>query len=112
MNKKHIILSFAIVSSFTYSCTKDEVVEDSVEECSTPYTFDADIASIITDKCTNCHAPGGQSPILTNYAEVVENINTFKIEVVVDKTMPLGSPLSDEEIQKISCWIDQGLLEK
>ena len=109
MKKNLLILGIAFGSVFMQSCTQGEANENTTGDCGTEnYTYDDNVASIITSKCASCHAHGGQSSALTTYAEVEASLQRVKARAVTDKTMPPSSPLSDNEIQKISCWIDNG----
>ncbi len=83
-------------------------------------TFTSDIADIIYNKCTNCHREGEIGPFpLTSYQEIKDRSGTIKY-VTQEKIMPpwKADPsysrfldenfLSDEEIDKISQWVDNG----
>lgn len=83
-------------------------------------TYTEDIAEIIYNKCSVCHRPGEIGPMsLTNYEEVKNWANTIKYVTAI-KYMPpwkadpeysqfLGENyLTDEEIQKITDWVDTG----
>lgn len=109
MKKSLVILGITVGSMFNYSCTTDEADEATTGDCGTEnYTYNDNVAAVITAKCASCHSPGGQSPALSTYAEVEASLQRVKARAVIDKTMPPSSPLSDEEIKKISCWIDNG----
>ena len=56
-----------------------------------------------------CHA-GIQSPNLSSYAGISANADRVKTQVVSGR-MPQGGSLTDEEIQLISCWVDNGALD-
>ena len=84
-------------------------------------TFAEHIAPIIYNKCGSCHRPGEIAPFsLTNYAEVKDRGNFIKYVTGI-KYMPPFKPergirdyqkqnfLSDEEINLISTWVDQGM---
>ncbi len=83
-------------------------------------TFSEDIAEIIFNNCTSCHRPGEIAPIsFTNYEEIKNWGQTIK-HVTQTKYMPPWSPeksyssflgergLTDEEINKIATWVDNG----
>lgn len=84
-------------------------------------TYADDIAEIIYTKCASCHRTGEIGPMtLSNYDEVRSWGPTIK-EVTAIKYMPPWSPdpsysrflgenfLSDDEIAKISQWVDNGM---
>jgi len=83
-------------------------------------TFSEHIAPIIYNHCTSCHRTGEIAPFpLTNYNEVAEWADMIKYVTGI-KYMPPWKPdpqyqrylqenfLSEDEIQKISDWVDQG----
>jgi hypothetical protein len=85
-------------------------------------TYSSDIAGIVYKKCSACHRAGEIAPFaLTNYNEVVSWGPTIKY-VTENSIMPpwkadpdystlLGENyLTDEEIQKITDWVDNGMV--
>ncbi len=83
-------------------------------------TWTEDIAEIIYDNCTTCHRPGEIGPFsMTSYDETHVWANTIKFVTGI-RYMPPWPPdrefshfqgergLTDEEIQKITDWADQG----
>ena len=105
---KHLLnLSLALSVVLIAACTKDAVTEEVPdEECATVYTYDADISTIINNNCVSCHS-GVQPPRLTNYSEVINSIERVKARAITEKTMPESKPLSDSDIEKLNCWINQ-----
>ncbi len=86
-------------------------------------TFNKDIAPIVYDKCASCHRPGEIGPFsLTNYQEVKEKSSTIKYVTGI-RFMPPWKPdteynhllgetaLSQEEIDMIAEWVDNGAPE-
>ncbi len=84
-------------------------------------TFASDIASIIYNNCTTCHRPGEIAPsAFTSYDEIKNWGGTIKY-VTQSKYMPPWPPnkeyahligergLTDEEIQHIATWVDNGM---
>lgn len=109
---KHLLkLTLALSIVLITACTKDAVTEEVPdEECTTVYTYDADISTIINNNCVSCHS-GIQPPRLTNYSEVINNIERVKVRAITEKTMPVSAPLSDSDIEKLNCWINQNTPE-
>jgi hypothetical protein len=83
-------------------------------------TFTKDIAKIIYNKCTNCHRTGEVGPFpLMNYSDTKLRAQSIK-SVTKSKYMPPWKPdptysrhqgenyLSDDEINKIAEWVDNG----
>ena len=89
-------------------------------EHTTDITFSKDIAPIIYKKCTACHRPGeaGSFPLLT-YQDVTSRSKLIKF-VTQSRFMPPWpadaaythfideNVLSEDEIQQIATWVDQG----
>ena len=109
---KHLLnLSLALSVVLITACTKDEVEENLPnKDCLTAYTYNADISMIINDNCVSCHS-GVQPPRLTNYSEVINSIERVKARAITEKTMPESKPLSDSDIEKLNCWINQNTPE-
>lgn len=111
--KKFLAITTSVFLSATlfFSCTQDEVTENaptSIEDCSKDFTYDADIANIISTNCAGCHQPGGNSPNLTSFAEVESALERVEARALIQKTMPPSAPLSEGDQEKLDCWIKQG----
>ncbi|MBK8699849.1 MAG: cytochrome c [Saprospiraceae bacterium] len=84
-------------------------------------SFTKDIASIVYNKCANCHRPGEIGPFsLTNYEEVRSYGETIKFVTGIKYMPPWKADpsyqhfleenfLSDEQIKAISDWVDNGM---
>ncbi len=74
-------------------------------------SFATDVSPLIASRCaiSGCHAPGSQNGPgpLTNYNEV--NAAKSRIRTAVaNGTMPRNSVMTDDDRNKIVCWIDAG----
>lgn len=108
---KLMLVSGAIVFGVS-SCKKnllDPVCDGS------DITYDNYVHEIITSKCSgsSCHSSGSGNGTYTNYANIQGIINNgkFKSEVLTNQTMPENSSLSQDELNKIQCWVDNGYPE-
>jgi hypothetical protein len=107
--KNTIALSLMTVLMIV-SCKKDKESDKLTPACdgSSP-TYQSTIKSIIDSKCatSNCHANystyGGLQSDLQN--------GDFSREVLVDQTMPRGSSLTQDQLNKIQCWANNGFPE-
>ncbi len=83
-------------------------------------TFSKDVAPIIFNNCAGCHQPGETAPMaLLNYKQVRPWAKSIR-EVVINRTMPpwYADPnhgsfvndrrLSQQEIDTINAWVEQG----
>lgn len=75
--------------------------------------YSSSIKPIIISTCVSsrCHDGGGIAP--TNYMTyeglmISVNLGTFKNRVLEIKDMPVNLSLSELELQKISCWLNDG----
>ncbi len=71
-------------------------------------SYKAAVKSIIETSCaiSGCHA-GSQSPNFTSFANIQANAERIKTRTLA-KTMPPSSRLSDQQINLIKCWVDDG----
>ncbi len=105
----HVLITLSIAF---FSC--DNNVEEEIplpignEECSTDISFTADVKPVIDTNCIRCHG-GNQAPDLRTFEGI--NANAARVRTqVVSRRMPLGGSLTNEEIELIRCWIDNGAL--
>ena len=82
-----------------------------------PVTYTADIAPLMSLKCTPCHFPEkGKKKFLDTYSAVQNNIedivNRVELPMEDEKFMPFKSkkePLTEAEIQLLKDWIAQDM---
>lgn len=74
-------------------------------------SLQGDIMPIITNKCatsSSCHDTGASGkPVLVSKAEVIAKAERIKFRTG-NKSMPLTGSLTDEQIEMIACWVDDG----
>lgn len=103
------IIMTAIVFSACLNNVEEPLIENPIEDFCKTRSFSLHVKTIIDNNCVQCHGQGGNSPNLTTYNGISSNANSIKSEVV-SRRMPQGNSLSQEEIQTISCWVDEGAL--
>jgi len=110
LNIKLFFYSIIIIFLST-SCEYNVEEVSNIDEtsCDPAISFINDVKPIIDNNCIECHIPGNQFPDLTNYNSIRNNANSIKIQVT-NRTMPIGGSLTNEEIELIKCWIDNGAL--
>ncbi len=107
----HIYILVALSIAF-FSC--DNTVEEEIpavvvgDVCSTDISFTTNIKPIIDSNCISCHG-GNQAPDLRTFEGINSNAARVRTQVV-SRRMPLGGSLTNEEIELIRCWIDNGAL--
>jgi hypothetical protein len=108
MRRKLLCLLFLLAG--LVACKKDKKSDKLTPTCdgSSP-TYQSAIKSIIDSKCatSNCH------PNFSTYGGLQQDLQSgsFSKEVLKDQTMPKGSALSQDQLNKIQCWADNGFLE-
>ena len=113
--------TFALVATFAFQSSAQAQVSFASSN-DAPLTYSADVASIIQENCTVCHRAGGIGPMeLVTYENVRMYAPLIKIKVV-NRIMPpyyydndVGIQelqhdwrLSQEDINTIAAWVDQG----
>lgn len=75
----------------------------------TDVSLSTDVIPIIDGNCavSGCHVTGRTSPDLSSSSGIIANASRVKAEVVSGR-MPRGGSLTNEEINLISDWVDQG----
>ncbi|MEO9965435.1 MAG: cytochrome c [Reichenbachiella sp.] len=71
-------------------------------------SFENTIEKIIKNNCTSCHGVSA-SPSFNNYEEIKNHAESIK-RVTTNGSMPKGSSISQEEIDNIACWVNDGAL--
>ncbi|TYP99289.1 hypothetical protein C7447_102611 [Tenacibaculum adriaticum] len=110
MKKTLMLIIFCVAF---YSCEnhvqqdeEPEIIDQ--DECNPDTSFANIIKPIIDNNCVRCHN-GNQFPDLRTYQGVSANSGIVK-EQVVNRTMPIGDVLSNDEINFIKCWVESGAL--
>ncbi|MBM3186333.1 MAG: hypothetical protein FJZ67_08525 [Bacteroidetes bacterium] len=107
-------ISITVLTIFISSCTKDKVGGNLPYPeiiCSEPISFNNEILPIIQNNCTGCH-DNQNGYTLTNYQNIKSNysaiVGAMKGQGFL--LMPDGGPaLPDSIVEKIQCWVNQGL---
>ncbi|MBA3705438.1 MAG: hypothetical protein H0W84_05925 [Bacteroidetes bacterium] len=114
--KKNIGFILSLVF-FIASCTyeKGELpAPKKINPCDTIVSYSAVIYPIVTARCAipGCHTAGAFNGDYTTYLGLKAKADngTLKNAVVVLRTMPKPgkTPLTEYQISKINCWIEQG----
>jgi hypothetical protein len=100
----------AIALLLIASCKKDKDSGKLTPSCDGSHpTYQSQIKSIIDSRCatSNCH------PNYGTYEGLLPDLQggDFRREVLVNQTMPQGSSLTQDQINKIQCWVNDGFPE-
>ncbi len=109
------ILVLLVLSIVLFSCETNVEEETGINPdptspviCDPDISFVASIKPIIDNNCISCHG-GNQAPNLRTYEGISNNADRVRTQVV-SRRMPLGGSLTNEEIELIRCWIENGAL--
>lgn len=83
-------------------------------DCNTDsLTYDNQIKVLINVTCATrgCHYTGSQAPALTNYQEVLANLDRIEARALQERTMPPSGPLSTCKHNQLTQWIADGAPE-
>lgn len=108
-NELLILLMFVIFTSCLTNVDEEMVIDPDEPDPCASITFSMNVKPIIDNNCVSCHSTGGNFPNLTSFSGVSANATSVKFQII-NGLMPQGAPLSNEDIQTIVCWIDNGAL--
>lgn len=99
-----------VVYLFVSSCKKNEYKNIDCNKISAKYS--SDIFPLISSRCNSsgCHAAGSSRGDFTTYQGLKSKADNGSLErtVLVDKTMPPSGALSQDDRNKIKCWLTNG----
>jgi hypothetical protein len=114
MKINFFLVSLVLNILLTSSCTKDKVggnVPYPDVICSDTISFVNDVLPIIQNNCSGCHNNSNgytftnHQNISSNYAAIIGSMQGLGYQL-----MPKGLPaIPDSLIQKIQCWVNQGM---
>ena len=122
MKFKRMFVLTLIFGIFIACSSSTDSNDDSTPETETPdpetskLTFDGDIKSLISSKCTPCHTSGGLQRKYTLFSNPKNSVSTIlsRIEQNAGSSgfMPNGGASKETDlISKIKQWQTDGLLE-
>ena len=73
-------------------------------------SFKSEIEPILQARCYDCHRPGGGNAVYNSYETILPTLKDgqFQSEVLTQQSMPEGQPLTNEQLDLIKCWIEDG----
>jgi hypothetical protein len=120
MNVKLVAIYLAIFS--IQSCADHEIWEEPptpppTDECPVAVSYATQVAAIVNTKCaiSGCHnGDNGQDKNWTVFSTFQQNAQDVKDRINrlpgTPGRMPAVGTLTSEQIQTITCWVDQGAL--
>lgn len=115
---KKISCIIFIFAGLAFSSCKKDKVEDIDVDCPDEISYASDIATILATSCntSGCHNAAGGSAgfVFENHSQVSDNatmiLNVIRHEAGFSPMPKFAAKLSDEQINKVACWIEQGKL--
>jgi hypothetical protein len=85
-------------------------ISATVSRGETGISWSSEVKSIVDTNCaiSGCHVSGGQSPNLSSFSTLKSNASNIKSRVVGRTMPPDGRSISQEQIDKVACWVDDG----
>ncbi|GAA4900583.1 hypothetical protein GCM10023311_27780 [Flaviramulus aquimarinus] len=115
------LICVLVISVLLFNCSSDsndDLIPQEEEEMNpspNALTYDADIKSIFSNNCTQCHGStptNGAPTSYVTYAQVVNSINSIISRINnASNPMPQGGLMSQALRDDIQQWKDDGLLE-
>ena len=94
-----------------FSC-KTETTEPEVDCSKINSTYSASVKPLVEANClsSGCHDANSSNGDFTTYdgLKSVADKGALKSRVVDQKNMPPSKPLSQDDINKVKCWIESG----
>lgn len=111
---RKLTILMMLLSVSIFGCSKEDK-KMSVTCDGSNLAYNTGISSIINANCNNSSCHGSNSPhgSFTTYSGlqgVISN-GAFNSQVIVNQTMPQGSSLTQSELNKLKCWVDNGYPE-
>jgi hypothetical protein len=103
MKKSGLLLAALLVSAATIGCKKTQKVSC---DGSAP-TYESFVKNLVNTKCVSCHGSYSSYQGLSS----ITSSGLFEKEVLINQTMPEGGSLSQDELNKLQCWVDNGFPE-
>tara|TARA_B110000046_G_scaffold57567_1_gene64248 strand:+ start:6408 stop:6773 length:366 start_codon:yes stop_codon:yes gene_type:complete len=111
------VIGFLVLSAVSldgcYYDNRDDLYPNPVDTLDALITFADDIQPFITGSCANgasCHNADATNPVLETYDQIVSNIEGIERRAINEKTMPQSGPANQDQLDKLSKWIEDGKL--
>jgi hypothetical protein len=111
---KKILIYIVLLSSVSCSKTKGSSKSFTASDCTSTISYKSDIQPIMNSYCTSCHQPGNAKGgyELTTYSGVTSNTSKVLASMLHNggaKPMPEDADqLSDDLLNKMYCWVNDG----
>lgn len=100
MKISRVLLTAFLLSSLLIACRKTEKVSC---DGSAP-TYNSFVKNLVDSKCVSCHSSYSTYQGLSS----ITSDGKFEKEVLINQTMPDGATLTQDDLSKLQCWVDNG----
>ncbi|HEY0678847.1 MAG TPA: hypothetical protein VGD17_11210 [Chitinophagaceae bacterium] len=112
LNFRFIIPGILILFTGCYYDKEELLYPESITNCTAVNARFTDVKPIILSKCatSGCHNAQGKAGgiMLETYDQVKAVSARINQRVIIERSMPPGSPLTVGEITVLKCWINSG----
>ena len=109
IRKEFLILLLSVFFASCLTNVEEATIEEEEPDACADITFATNVKPIIDANCIQCHGSGGNSPHLTSYSFINASAASVK-DAVASRRMPQGGSLTQNEIDAIVCWVENGAL--
>jgi hypothetical protein len=110
MNKRKVIIPAAMLFVLA-ACTKESTnaIPVGTVDCTT-VSYTETIKPLFDARCVSCHATNSPDGALSTYAETKKYADNGKLkdEVLTQRSMPIGTAFTSEQLGLVQCWLDAG----
>ncbi len=102
--KKTVIYSLTFVLIFmVITCKKKEnsTTSSYTPDCSSTKSYSVDVKPLMQSYCVSCHSS------YSTYSTVKSSASSIRSSIM-NGSMPKGTSITDDQKNKIVCWIDAG----
>lgn len=113
IGKKTLMVMLLLAMVAAHGCYYENAGLEPIDCTNVQPKFSTDVLPLIQSRCAtaNCHdASASGGIILQNYTQVFTVKDRIKTRAVVQKTMPVFTPLNAAETATLKCWIDNGAI--
>lgn len=111
MKRKMGLIVFVALGIAIVSCKKKNNFTPTCDG-SAP-TYNSYVSGIISSKCLSCHGAGSSDGDYSTYAKLstITTNGKFEEEVLTKQSMPQSGSISEADLNKLKCWVENGFPE-
>ena len=102
MNKSIILL--VLLSTLTFCKKSDKKITPVCDGSNT--TYNNFVSDLIASKCASCHDYSTYDKL-----KVITDNGKFTQQVLIDQSMPQNSSISEADLNRLQCWVENNFPE-